>query len=402
MHDKGIIIGITGGIAAYKACELIRLFVKDGFRVFPVMTRSATKFITPLTIVHLSSHKVYLDMFEEGIDWDIEHVELVRKADAMLVAPATANIIAKIATGIADDFVSLTALTFAGDENKPLIIAPAMNFRMYRHPATRKNLETLKNRGVVIIEPETGELACGESGEGRLASVDVIFKAVLDSIGFTKEFKGKNIVITAGGTREPVDPVRFIGNRSSGKMGYALATEFKRRGANVTLISSSDLADPGVDCFVPVETVDDLRKAVRTYFKSCDILVMAAAVSDFAVKNPGKEKIRRSSTGITLDLVPTEDIVADLAKTKGKRIIVGFAAEDGNIIERAGEKLKSKNLDMIVANDISRSDIGFSSDYNEVFIITGKSQTKINRALKSAIACEIVNAISSLENEKGQ
>lgn len=396
---KGIIIGITGGIAAYKTCELIRLFIKDNFAVFPVMTPSAARFITPLTIAHLACHRVYIDPFDENVDWNVEHVELVQKADAMIIAPATANIIAKIACGLADDFVSLTALTFAGDTYKPLVIAPAMNYRMYRNPATINNLGILKDRGIKIIEPEKGELACGEWGEGRLAPVDIIHRGVIELLGMKRDFEGRNVIITAGGTMEPIDPVRFIGNRSSGKMGYALATEFKKRGANVTLISSSSLPNPGVDRFIEVTTSDDLKNALEKTFPSCDILVMAAAVSDFKLNNPSGEKIRRGEDEIHLDLKPTEDIIAGLAEQKGKRIIIGFAAESHDAILNARSKMKSKNLDMIVANDISRPDIGFASDFNEVIIIREGVEKIVGKALKTDIAREIVDSISEILKE---
>ena len=398
--EKGIILGISGGIAAYKACDLIRLFVKDGFRVFPVMTPSAARFITPLSISYLASNKVYIDPFAENIDWDIEHIELAKRADVMLIAPATANIIAKIACGLADDFVSLTALTFAGDNQKPMLIAPAMNYRMYHHPATVKNMEILKNRGVIIVEPEKGELACGEIGEGKLAPVEMIFNAVIESLGIKHDFKDKKVIVTAGGTREQIDPVRFICNRSSGKMGYALAVEFKRRGADVTLVSSANLPNPGVDRFIEVTSAKDMQNTLEGIFQWCDILVMAAAVSDFTMKSPSQEKIKRSGSNLTVELVPTDDIVTKLTAIKGSRIVIGFAAEDGNPVPNAQMKLHSKNLDMIIANDISRTDTGFASDYNEVVIIWNDIQTVVEKAHKTIVARKIVDSIAELIKEK--
>jgi phosphopantothenoylcysteine decarboxylase/phosphopantothenate--cysteine ligase len=287
LSDTGhIILGITGGIAAYKACDLVRLFVKDKFRVYPVMTQSAAKLVSPLTLSYLASNKVYYDIFDEKIDWNVEHVTLAEKADLMLIAPATANIIAKLAVGLADDFVSLTALTFAGTMEKPLVVAPAMNFRMYRHPATQKNIEILKNRGVHIIEPEVGELACGETGEGRLADIKKIHETVNRILNRNLDFDGVRVIVTAGGTREPIDSVRVITNRSSGKMGYALANQLKRRGAVVTLMTSSNLPDPPVDRIIRFETVSQLREELDREFDNCDLLLMTAAVSDFTVSKP--------------------------------------------------------------------------------------------------------------------
>ncbi len=391
-----IIIGITGGIAAYKACDLIRLFVKDKFRVHPVMTKAATEFITPLTVSCLSTNKAVVDIFDSRIERNVGHIELADIADLMLVAPATADIIAKIASGIADDPVSLIAMAFYGTGEKPLVIAPAMNYRMYNHPATKNNLEILKKRGVIIIDPEEGELACGESGEGRLASVDVIYNAVIKCLDETRDMKNINAIVTAGGTEEPIDPVRVIANRSSGKMGYAVAKQLKKRGAKVTLISSVDLPDPGVDEIAKFKTASDLKEMLDSKFPSCDLLVMAAAVADFKPKKQSDNKLHRSDGGITIELEPTEDIIANLAENKGDRFIVGFAAESEDMISRAKSKLKSKKLDMIIANDISRSDIGFNSEHNEVVILNKNGEKQIKRDLKINIAKGIVDEIASM------
>jgi len=393
---KNIILGITGGIAAYKACDLIRLFVKAGIRVHPVMTPSAARFITPLTISYLASNKVLIDFFEEKIDWSVEHVELAQKADLMLVAPATANIIAKIAHGLADDYVSLSALTFAGKGQKPLIIAPAMNFRMYEHPATVQNIKTLRERGVVIVDPEEGELACGEVGAGRLASIDKIHKTVLEKLELSNDLRNVRAIVTAGGTSEPIDPVREITNRSSGKMGYCIATELKNRGATVILITSSSLPDPSVDKIIRFKTASELENILNSEFNKCNLLVMAAAVADFEVKEKNRDKIHRTAENITIELTPTADIIAGLAKQKGDRLIVGFAAETDNLIKQAQSKLESKGIDMVVGNDISRDDIGFGSDYNEVVIVMRNRQIRMKRALKSEIAENIVDEIASI------
>lgn len=395
-----IIIGITGGIAAYKACDLIRLFAKDKFRVHPVMTKAATEFITPLTVSCLSSNKAVVDIFDSRIEWNVGHIELADLADLMLIAPATANIIAKIASGIADDPVSLIALAFYGTGEKPLVIAPAMNYRMYRNSATQRNLEILKERGVIVIEPEEGELACGETGEGRLASVDVIYNYVVKALDETRDMKNINAIVTAGGTEELIDPVRMISNRSSGKMGYAVAKQLKKRGAKVTLISSVDLPDPGVDEIAKFKTTSELRNILDLKFQSCDLLVMVAAVADFKPKKQSDKKLHRSDGTITIELEPTDDIIANLAKNKGDRFIVGFAAESEDLISKAKSKLESKELDMIIANDISRSDIGFGSEHNEVVILDKNSERKIKRDLKINIAKGIVDEIASMMLKK--
>lgn len=392
---RNIIVGITGGIAAYKACDLIRLFKKSGIRVHPIMTKSATEFITPLTISCLASNKAIVDIFDNDMQRNVEHVELAKLADLMLVVPATANIIAKMASGIADDPVSLAALTFAGGDQKPLIIAPAMNFRMYNHPATRQNLETLKKRGVIIVDPETGELACGEKREGRLASIEAIHDIVIEALNESRDMINIHAIVTAGGSEEPIDPVRVISNRSSGKMGYAIAEQLKKRGVNVTLISSVDLPDPGVDEIIKFKSADDLKTILDSKFPSCDLLVMTAAVADFKAKKESSTKIHRKDGSITIEFIPTDDIVAGLAKIKENRFVVGFAAESEDMLKRAKNKLKTKGLDMIIANDISRSDIAFNSDYNEVVIITSDGEKKLERDLKINIAKIIVDEIAS-------
>jgi phosphopantothenoylcysteine decarboxylase/phosphopantothenate--cysteine ligase len=399
-QKEHIIIGITGGIAAYKVCDLIRLFVKQDYRIHPIMTESATRFITPLTISCLATNKVLTDIFDEKIDWDIEHVELAQKAQMMIIAPATANIMAKIANGIADDFLSLTALTFAGTGTKPLVVAPSMNFRMYNHVATRQNMDILRQRGVFFIDPDKGELACGEIGEGRLAPVEKIFSDSIDILKKNTQLKNIRAIVTAGGTREPVDSVRVISNRSSGKMGYAVAAELKKRGALVTLISSVDLVNPGADELIRFETCTDLKNVLDKAFNDCDMLIMAAAVSDFTVADPLDKKLHRSEGEISITLVPSVDIISSLARNKGKRLVIGFAAESENPVERAVNKLNQKNLDMIIANDISRSDIGFNSDYNEVVIITGSDRIKIGKATKNEVAAGIIDKVVELMKEK--
>lgn len=360
-----IILGVTGCIGAYKSAVILRLLQKEGFEVLPVMTQSAQQFITPLTLEKLSGHKVVSDLFSDHTV-QIEHIHLARKSNLLLVAPATANILAKFAQGIADDFLStlyLSTLT-------PVIVAPAMNVEMWHHTATRKNLEILKERGVVVVEPGSGYLACGEEGEGRLAEPEQILEAVLNTFKREKSLLGKRVLITAGPTIEDLDPVRFISNRSSGKMGYALAAEAQSRGAQVVLISGPTQLEPpeGVD-LVPVRSASEMAQAVFQRFPRTDVVVMAAAVSDFTPADVSSEKIKKKNAEPILHLEKTADILKELAEQKEWQFVVGFAAESEAVGENALQKLQEKGLDLVVGNDISRADQGFESDFNQVVVI---------------------------------
>jgi phosphopantothenoylcysteine decarboxylase/phosphopantothenate--cysteine ligase len=400
-----VILGVSGGIAAYKAAELVRLLQDRGVHVQVVMTRAAQEFVRPLTFAALSGEKVITEMFADGnaepnVESAVEHIAVAQAADALLVAPATANVIAKFANGIADDF--LTTLYLA--TTAPVIIAPAMNVNMWEHPATRENLERLRQRGVRIVEPGNGYLACGMIGAGRLAELSQIVDATMQALG-PKDLAGETVLITAGPTREPIDPVRYISNRSSGKMGYALAEAAVRRGARVVLISGpTALKAAAGTIVVPVETAAEMRDAVLGHLKDATVIIKAAAVADYTVKTPAREKIKRGSGPVVLDLEPTSDIVAEVAKRKAKpdQIIVGFAAETTNVIENARRKLVGKALHAIVVNDVSRPGIGFDSDRNAVTIITPDQEIEVPENNKWEIAHRILDAVHRIRERMSQ
>ncbi|TDI16970.1 MAG: bifunctional phosphopantothenoylcysteine decarboxylase/phosphopantothenate--cysteine ligase CoaBC [Acidobacteria bacterium] len=360
-----IILGVTGCIGAYKSAVVLRLLQKEGFEILPVMTQSAQQFITPLTLEKLSGHKVVSDLFSDHTV-QIEHIHLARESHLLLVAPATANILAKFAQGIADDFLSTLYLSTV----TPVIVAPAMNVEMWNHKATRKNLEILRERGVGVVEPGSGYLACGEEGEGRLAEPEHILEAVLNTFKREKSLLGKRVLITAGPTIEDLDPVRFISNRSSGKMGYALAAEAQSRGAQVVLVSGPTQLEPpdGID-LVRVRSASEMATAVFQHFARSDVVVMAAAVSDFTPANVSSEKIKKKDAKPVIHLEKTVDILKRLGQRKEWQFVVGFAAESGAVRENARRKLQEKGLDLIVGNDISPQDQGFESDFNQVIVI---------------------------------
>lgn len=363
LKNRKILIGITGSIAAYKVYEVIKLLKDAGAEIFPVMTEKATYFVTPLSVEISCGNKVLIDMFEEPLS----HIELAKKCDVFLIAPATANLINKYAHGIADDLLTTTLLAFRG----PVIIAPAMNWRMYEAPQVQKSIDYLKSIGVEFIGPEGGLLACGEEGTGRLARADKIFEAVVSALT-EKDLKGEHVLVTAGPTRGYIDAIRFITNKSSGKMGYALAKIAKRRGASVTLISGpSNIEPPEVDKFITVQTTSQMLDKVMENINSSTILLMAAAPIDFEPKEFFDTKIdKKSIKSISLKLCP--DILKEISKLKKKPFTAGFAAEAGLNIERAKTKLKEKALDMIVLNDIMQKNTGMESDTNEVVIIYKK------------------------------
>ena len=402
---KRVALGVTGGIAAYKSAEIARLLQDCGARVQVVMTRSAQEFVRPLTFAALTGQKVITGLFgPEGaesapnLDSAIEHIAVAQEIDALLIAPATADIIAKFANGIADDF--LTTLYLA--TKAPVIVAPAMNVNMWEHPATQANLKLLRERGVTIVEPEAGYLACGMVGAGRLAANEHIVSVTNDVLnGAMKaasgELAGETVLITAGPTREPIDPVRFIGNRSSGKMGYALAEQARRMGAEVILVSGPvSLTDPAGVRTVRVEMAEQMREAVLRELPKATIVIKAAAVADYRVKEASTQKIKRKGP-ITLELEPTEDIAAEIGKRRKGQILIGFAAETENALEHARKKLESKSLDAIVLNDVSRADIGFDSDANAVTILTRDRQIDVPKAAKAEIAEGILRFTAELK-----
>ena len=378
MKNIKIIFGVSAGIAAYKALELVRLLVKEGAEVRVVMSANADKFVTPLTFEALSRSPVYYSLFDA--QRSMEHIRVTENADLLVVAPATASILAKMANGLADDPLSCSHLAFKG----PVLVAPAMNQEMWEHAAVKQNIATLKSRGVEFIDPEPGELACGVIGQGRLADINVILDKIKNYFIQRDDLNSIRFLITAGPTHEAIDPVRYLSNPSSGKMGYALAEQVMARGGEAILISGpTNLKPPlGVD-FKPCKKADEMNCLVQEHLEECDVLVMAAAVGDFAAENLEKEKIKKQGDkGLTLKLVATKDILLEVAKRKLGKVIVGFAAETQNLVESALEKLKKKNLDLIVANDISSPGIGFQSDSNKVTIID-REQNIENLPLKS-------------------
>jgi len=374
LKGKKVVLGVSGGIAAYKAVELTRLLVKEGAQVYVVMTENAKQFVTPLTFEALSGHPVYHEIFGGEASASMEHIRAAENADLMVVAPATANSIGKMAHGLADDPLSTLFSAFAG----PILIAPAMNDKMWANPAVQDNIRTLKKRGVGIIDPEAGELACGTVGLGRLAEPERLLAAVRKRLLQQSDLAGLRILVTAGPTREPLDPVRFITNRSSGKMGYAIARQARSRGAEVTLISGPTHLEPpfGVT-LLNCQRTGEMGELVLDHLSQCDVLIMTAAVGDFAPESVQKEKIKKSGDEpLTFKLHPTQDILKAVAEKKSNQLIVGFAAESENIVQSATEKLQRKQLDMIVANDISAPGIGFQSDNNQVVLIDRHSRAE--------------------------
>lgn len=387
--DKNILLGITGGIAAYKICTLIRDFKKNGANVKVVCTPNSLNFVTKLTLQNLSQNDVFVEEFDIK-DWKPEHISLADWADVMVIAPATANTISKIATGIADNLLTSIACAFS----KQMFIAPAMNCHMWENPNVQENILKLKTQGVEFIDPESGFLACGYLGKGRLCSLDKILNAVGEYFSFSQILKGKKVVITSGGTIEDIDPVRYISNYSSGKMGFSLAKVAQKMGAEVVLITTKDVQFSFR--VVRVKSARDMQNALDNEFETSDIVIMAAAVADYRVKNYSEQKMKKTeSDTLTLELVKNPDILKHLCEKKTHQIVVGFCAESQNLIENAKVKIRKKNCDYLVANDISRHDIGFSSDENEVVIFNKKGESvKFEKASKDVIARKILEYIN--------
>jgi phosphopantothenoylcysteine decarboxylase/phosphopantothenate--cysteine ligase len=400
MGPMRITLGVSGGVAAYKAAELVRLLQQDGFTVQVVMTRGAREFITPLTFAALSGQKVITDLFEKSsageanVDSAIEHIAVAQRTDLLLVAPATADVLAKFARGLADDF--LTTLYLA--TTAPVIVAPAMNVNMWNHAATQENVEKLRARGVKVVNPDEGYLACGMTGAGRLAGQQEIVAAVRETLHAQKDLLGEIIVITAGPTREDLDPVRYITNRSSGKMGYAVAEAAARRGARVTLVSGPVTLEPpaGVE-HIAVRTAEEMRHAIVERLPVSTIAIFAAAVADYRPAETQTEKIKRNKHPLTIRLEPTPDILAEAANTKGVRLIVGFAAETDHVAENARKKLASKNADLIVANDVTAEGAGFDHDTNIVSLFSRDGRDlALPKLSKSEIAQRILDEVLRL------
>jgi len=399
-----VTVGVSGGIAAYKAAELVRALQRQALEVHVVMTAAACKFVQPLTFEALSGHKVITSLWNES-DADqatteqngIEHIGEAQWADALVVAPATANILAKFAHGIADDFLSTLYLASAA----PVLVAPAMNVNMWEHPATQANLEILRQRGVRVVEPGTGELACGMVGAGRMAEPEVIADAVLSALGRRHDLAGEILLVTAGGTREALDPVRFLGNRSSGKMGYALAEAAQSRGAKVILISGPSALYAPAHCeLVKVITAEQMREAVLDRMAEATLIAKAAAVSDYRPVKVSEQKLKRSGP-ITLELAPTEDILAEVVRRRRPgQLIVGFAAETENRMENGRAKLLRKGADAIVINDVTSEGVGFDSDLNAATFLTLHTATELAEMPKRQLADRILDEILALRRPR--
>ena len=391
-----IAVGVCGGIGAYKSVEVVRGLQKLGHDVIAVMTRSARRFVGELTFEAITRHRVLTTQFEPGANADIEHISIASTIDLLIVAPATANIIGKFANGIADDF--LTSLFLA--TKAPVLIAPAMNTNMLEHPAVRRNLDVLGSRGTYFVEPGAGYLACGWIGKGRLAEPGDIVSAAEQLLTPSGPLRGKTVVVTAGPTREALDPVRFVGNRSSGKMGYALASAARTRGATVVLVSGpSELPPPpGVE-LIRVTTAAEMRDAVVPRAAEADVVIMAAAVADYAPAASRQQKIHKDADTLTLTLVRTPDILAELGKQRGARerpLLIGFAAETMDVVASARRKQRDKGVDLVVANDVSRTDAGFEVDANEVTLVSAEGEETLPLQSKSAIALQVVQRIETL------
>ena len=367
LTGKTVVLGVCGGIAAYKAVDVVSRLVKLGAAVHVIMTAAAVQFVAPLTFREISGQPVYTTMWEEPKLWNVEHIALARRADLFVIAPATANMIAKIANGIADDFLSTTVMATPA----PVLLAPAMNTEMFQSAATQANLKTLESRGFKIMTPASGMLACGTEGIGRLPEPEAIVERITAHFEVGKSMRGLRLLITAGGTREAIDPVRYIGNRSSGKMGYAIAAVAAERGAEVTLVSGPvSLAVPAGVKRVSVESALEMREAVLAAFPAADVVIKAAAVADYRPEVVSEQKIKKNSANLTVALTKNPDILAELGKIKTGQFLVGFAAETQELVANATEKLRRKNLDMLVANDVTLPGAGFESETNIVKLLS--------------------------------
>ena len=393
LKGKTVILGITGGIACYKAAELTSLLVKQHADVNVIMTKGATEFMTPLTFEALTGNKVHTDIFDKDSGTEIPHISLSGKADALIIAPATANVIAKLAHGLADDMLTSTVLA----AECPKIIAPAMNTRMYENPVTQDNIETLKKYGWHVITPDSGRLACGDTGRGKLPSPEKLLESVINEIAFPKDMKGLSVLVTAGATREAIDPVRYITNHSTGRMGYALAKNAARRGAKVTLITGAEnLPDPeNVSC-VHIESAKDMFEAVKKY-SDANIIVKAAAVADYRPVSVAEDKIKKSEGDASIALERTDDILKFLGENKKEgQLLCGFSMETRDLLENSRKKLEKKNLDMICANNLKVEGAGFGTETNVITIITREKEAELPLMTKDEAAEEIFTRLLSM------
>lgn len=401
LKGKTVVLGVTGSIAAYKMANVASALVKEGADVHVVMTKNATNFINPITFETLTNNKCLVDTFDRNFQFHVAHVSLSQKADVMLIAPASANIIGKLANGIADDMLSTMALA----ASCKIIVSPAMNTHMYKNQIVQDNLKKLKHYGFEIIEPAIGRLACASVGEGKLPAEDVLLDYIRQEIQFEKDMQGLNVLVTAGPTVEKIDPVRYITNHSSGKMGYSVAEVAAKRGANVTLISGPVHIDaPMFVDVVKVESAKDMYNAVMDHLKSCDILIKAAAVADYTVENISDEKIKKQDDDLSLTLSRTNDILKAAGENKEKnQVICGFSMETSNLIENSEKKLNSKNCDMIIANNLNDNGAGFGVDTNKVSIITKDNIQSLDVLSKKEVAFEILNrALELYKSRNGE
>lgn len=398
LKNKLVVLGVTGSIAVYKAVEICRLLMKNGARVKVIMTRAAEAFVAPLTFETITGGPVGTRMFGQVRSWDIQHISWAQEADLFLVAPATANVIGKVCQGIADDLLTTSIMA----ATSPVIFAPAMNREMYNNPIYQDNMEKLAARGYQFVEPGTGYLACGDEGKGRLAEPEEIVDYVIKELTMKKDFSDRKLLITAGPTREPLDPIRFFSNFSSGKMGYALAEAASRRGGEVTLISGpTNLTPPPGIRFIPVNTTLEMQEAVFDEFSRTDLVIKAAAVADYRPANPKKQKIKKEEEFLNVKLTSNPDILLELGKIKKKQILVGFAAETEDLVKNAMEKIKKKNLDFIVANDLTRPGAGFEVDTNLVKVINREGDIReFPLMTKKEVSHKILDVLS--EKIKGR
>ena len=395
LKDKTVVIGVSGGIAVYKTLDVVSRLRKLGVNVNVIMTKSATEFVTPLSFQSLSQNYVVCDMFEDPKTWDVEHISLAKRADVFLIAPATANVIGKIANGIADDMLTTTVMA----TKAKVLIAPAMNTNMYENPILQRNINTLKELGYNFVEPESGRLACGDTGKGKLASPETIVDEVVKLLSKEQDLKGKSIIVTAGPTIESIDPMRYITNRSTGKMGYSIAKEAIERGADVTLITGpTNLTPPqNLKKLIKIESANDMYEAVLENLDENDVVIKSAAVADYKPKNYSNKKIKKSDDDLVIELDRNKDIAQEIGKIKNNKILVGFAAETNDLIENASLKIKKKNLDFIVANDLTKEGAGFGVDTNIVKIIDKEGNiTEYPKMKKEEVANIILDKIKEL------
>lgn len=395
LKDKTVVIGVCGGIAVYKACDLVSKLKKTGVNVHVIMTKSATEFVAPLTFQTLSQNYVVDDMFESPKTWDVEHISLAKKADLFVLAPATANVIGKVANGIADDMLTTTVMA----TKAKVLVAPAMNTNMYENPVVQRNIQTLKDLNYEFVEPESGRLACGDIGSGKLASVEKIFDSIINLLQEKNDLKGTSIIVTAGPTVENIDPVRYITNRSTGKMGYSIAKKAIERGADVTLISgpTSIIPPKNLKKFIQTESAEDMYNAVLDNIDENQVIIKSAAVADYKPKDYSNKKIKKSDNDLSIELDRTKDIAFEIGKIKSDKILVGFAAETNDLLENASKKIKKKNLDFIVANDLTEAGAGFGVDTNIVKIIDKEGTIdKYPKMKKEEVADVILDKVKTL------